>query len=251
MSKKQEIQQANIQLFHPTRLFSASTPSPFALKLMTYFRMADLHYSVIESPQNSSKGKTPFILFNGKEIPDSTFIINFLNKEFNVDLNSSLTESEKATSLAFQRLCEENLYWVLVYYRWRVKNDEFFNQIPARGLKRIGVKISAKFQVKPALNANLHGQGMGRHSREEVDSIAERDMGALSSYLEGKQFFMGDKPTDVDCSVFGLLAQFAYVKIGAKPETLLQENFPNLLAYCNRMKKSYWPDWDEKCAKQK
>ena len=50
-------------------------------------------------------------MYNGKEYADSSFIIDFLNKERGVDLNSHLTEEQKAISRAFQKMNEENLYW--------------------------------------------------------------------------------------------------------------------------------------------
>ena len=256
MSNEQEVQQAekkkpNIQLYHLMPLYTAPSASPFVVKLMTYLRMAKIDYSVVESRQNSSKGKSPFVLFNGKEIADTTFIINFLNKEMSVDLNSGLSECEKAISLAFQRLNEENLYWVLVHGRWHVKKEVFFTQFPISGFMRTGMRALAYLQIKPAMDANLHGHGMGRHSKEEIYSIAERDICALSTYLGEKQFFMGESPSEIDCTLFGTLVQFAYVKIGLKQETLLQEKYPNLLAYCDRMKEKYWPDWEEQCAKKK
>ena len=42
---------------------------------------------------------------------DSEFIIEFLNKEFNVDLNKHLTPEQKGIGRAVQKMVEENLYW--------------------------------------------------------------------------------------------------------------------------------------------
>ena len=59
----------------------------------------------------SSKGKTPFIINDGKEIADSQLIIEYLNKEKGVDLNAHLTEEQKAIAWAYQMMVEEHLYW--------------------------------------------------------------------------------------------------------------------------------------------
>ena len=61
--------------------------------------------------QMSSKGKFPWITYNGVEVADSQFCIEYLNKEFSVDLNENLSSLERSTARAFQMLVEENLYW--------------------------------------------------------------------------------------------------------------------------------------------
>ena len=59
----------------------------------------------------SPKGKVPWIEYNGIEMGDSQLIIEFLNKEFNVDLNKHLTVKERATAWAIQKWLEEFTYW--------------------------------------------------------------------------------------------------------------------------------------------
>ena len=240
-----------VQLFHIGPVTEAPSPSSFVLKLMTYFRMTKIDYKVVETTRSSSKGKIPFIKYNGKEIADSTFIIELLNKEFDVDLNSSLSEIDKAVSIAFQRLCEENLYWSMVYHRWYDCKDKFFGKFVMSSVMKAGMKVAAAIKYKPAIKANLNGHGMGRHNEAEIYRIAEKDITSLSTFLGEKQYLMGDEPTEVDAVVFGLMAQFVYVQVGTKEEDLIREKFPNIITYCNRIKSKYWPDWDEHCAHQK
>ena len=85
--------------------------SNFAMKLETYLRMADIPYENSFVPKNSSKGKIPWIEYNGKRIADSNFCISFLNKEFKVTLDDKLSKSEQAVSHAIKTMVEENTYW--------------------------------------------------------------------------------------------------------------------------------------------
>ena len=85
--------------------------SNFALKLETYLRMADIPYENSFVPKNSSKGKIPWIEYNGMKIPDSNFCISFLNEEFKVSLDDELSKGEKAVSHAIKTMVEENTYW--------------------------------------------------------------------------------------------------------------------------------------------
>jgi len=45
--------------------------------------------------------------------------------------------------------------------------------------------------VKRSVRRNLHGHGMGRHSKAEV-GLAVRDVEALAAFLGGKPWLMGD-----------------------------------------------------------
>ena len=57
------------------------------------------------------KDKLTWIEYNGKAVDDSEFIIEFLNKEFNLDMNKHLTPEQKGAGRALQKMVEENLYW--------------------------------------------------------------------------------------------------------------------------------------------
>ena len=66
----------------------------------------------------SSKGKSPWMIYNGEEVADSQFCIDHLNKLHGLDYNSHLSEEQRAAARAFQKLTEENLYW----YVWGRKH---------------------------------------------------------------------------------------------------------------------------------
>jgi len=67
------------------------------------------------SSEISSTNKATWITFNGVEIGDSFFIIQFLAKKFGKDLSIHLTQTQKAVSRAMLKLTEESLYWFLHY----------------------------------------------------------------------------------------------------------------------------------------
>ena len=59
----------------------------------------------------SSKGKSPWLTYNGKDIADSQMCIEFLMKEFNVDFNTHLSPLEKSQARAYFKLVEESMRW--------------------------------------------------------------------------------------------------------------------------------------------
>lgn len=85
--------------------------SPPCLKLETFLRMTKIPYENKYGLKFSKKGKMPWIEFNGREISDSNFCIQFLNKEFQVDIDSHLNATEKAIAHSVRTMLEENTYW--------------------------------------------------------------------------------------------------------------------------------------------
>lgn len=51
----------------------------------------------------------------------------------------------------------------------------------------------------------------------------------------------------MDSAAFGLLAQFIQVPFGGLKEWMKTET-PNLIGLFERIKTSYWPDYDEMCS---
>ena len=62
----------------------------------------------------SSKNKTPWMVYDGEEVADSHFCIKHLNRVRGVDLNSWLTEDQRAVARAFQMMTEDHLYWLVM-----------------------------------------------------------------------------------------------------------------------------------------
>jgi len=225
----------------------APSRSPFPLKLETYLRLAQIPYQNAFSFKMSSKGKTPWMSYNGEEIADSELCIRYLNDKLGVDLDRGLTLEQKAVARAIQVLVNEHLQWTLVYFRFhhdkeQVVNREYFqyHSIPFWPVNKFIQRSTAK---------DLHNQGMGRHSKEEIEYFLITDLNALNSFLGEKAFMMGDEMTEVDCSVFGTLCQFIFHQEDQVLGGLVQGTFPKLFHYVLRIKRLLWPDWDNVLAK--
>ena len=89
--------------------------SPPSLKLEAYLRMNNIPYESEYSFSRSSKGKVPWIEYNGNTVTDSNFIIRFLNEEFKFDPDAHLSIVEKAIAHSMLVTLEENTYWYEVY----------------------------------------------------------------------------------------------------------------------------------------
>uniref|UniRef100_A0A0L8FH13 GST N-terminal domain-containing protein n=2 Tax=Octopus bimaculoides TaxID=37653 RepID=A0A0L8FH13_OCTBM len=186
----------------------------------------------------SPKHKTPWITYNGEVVSDSQFIIEYLNKKFNLDLNSHLSEEQRGVARAMQKMIEENLYWALALSRWvySYSDPTLRTVIPA---PRFIV-----WRIRRMVKKQAYCQGMGRHTPSEVEHIAMEDLKALSDFIGRKKFLMGVNPCETDCAIFGMIACLKKMPEGSFFIKVFKDNsFPNLIAYCERMKELFWPDW--------
>jgi glutathione S-transferase len=232
-----------IKLHQFAPAFGLPNASPFCLKLETYLRMTSQPFEIpppsMSDMGKAPKGKMPYIEDQGITIADSTFVIEYLKTTYGDLLDDWLTDGEKAVALAFQRMIEENLYWTVVHSRWIAPDGwnktkvEFFRTLPAP------LKLFVPALARRGLVKALHGHGMGRHSETEIYAIGKKDLTAVATFLGRKTFFMGEQPSSIDATVFGFTANLLLAPV----ESPLKEHalkYPQLLAYCERMKARYF-----------
>ncbi|XP_061184650.1 failed axon connections homolog [Saccostrea echinata] len=219
----------------------APSLSPFCLKLETYLRMAKVPFmNVHDSITNrSSKGKVTWIEYNGEEVADSEFCIQFINQKFNVDLDKDFSEEDQAAALAIQRMVDEHLFWTVALQRWVYD--------PTDGIdprKTLNFSWFTCHMINKLIKRQTYAQGVGRHTKEEVHHVMDEDLQALSKFLGKKKFLLGEKTCQADSAVFGMLAQMYFNGCGGYGEKAIKK-YPNLCEYCERMKETFWPDWDD------
>ena len=64
------------------------------------------------------KGKLPFIDDNGTIVADSTLIRLHLEQKHGIDFDRGLSARDRGIAWATEKMLEDHLYWVLVYWRW-------------------------------------------------------------------------------------------------------------------------------------
>jgi len=225
--------------------FGLPDASPFVTKAEALLRMAKLPFERrLMSFSKAPKRKIPYIDDGGVLLGDSTFIRWHLEQKYAIDLDAGLTAEQRATAWAFEKMAEDNLYWALVHLRWMLPDNfergpkVFFSSVPApvRGL----VVALVQRQVKKS----LYYQGMGRHSRADIERLGIQSIEAIADCLGDKPFFLGERPTAVDATLF------AFVSGALCPtfESPIQEaawSRDTLRRYVGRMTARYFPDYDQ------
>lgn len=94
----------------------------------------------------------------------------------------------------------------------------------------------------------MYLQGIARHSDADMANFSFDDLKAISRILGTKNFILtDDKPTSIDCTLFGHLAQFLYVPLEFPQKEFIRKECPNLAQFVDRVKDKLWPDWEEMC----
>ncbi|HYD65286.1 glutathione S-transferase family protein [Azospirillum sp.] len=214
-------------------------PSPFCLKVETYLRLAGLPYRAVTSASfRAPKRKLPYIVGDGVEdgrvVADSGFIIDHLRAVHGDPLDRELTAEQRALGHLMRRTCEESLYFAMVYARWiedagwRIIEDAFFKRMPAP------VRAILPGIVRRSVRRSLHGQGYGRHARDEVFALGVADLDALAVLMKERPFAVANRPSSADATLYAFLVSVMRVPFD-DPLTRRARACATFAAYLERM----------------
>ena len=223
--------------------FGLPDPSPFVTKTEVVLKMAKLPYRADTSGfKKAPKGKLPYVDDDGGEtIADSTFIRWHLEKKYKIDFDRGLSPEQRAIAWAFEKMLEEHLYWAVVHARWM--DDANFAKRPATFFRAIPAPVRPFLVsiIRRRLRQTLHGQGIGRHSHDEIVALGTRSVDATADYLGTKPFMMGAEPTGLDATAFAFVAG-VLCPLFDTPLRSAAERHENLKQYVGRMTARFYPD---------
>jgi glutathione S-transferase len=230
----------NVILHQPPAAWGLPNPSPFCAKLETYLRMVQIPYELGPGdPRRAPKKKIPYIRHEGRTIGDSQLIIDYLKQRFGDPLDEKLDPDRRALAHVTRRAIEEGLYFAAAYLRWT--SEEAWPHLHAvfRPLLPPVVGGVILNTIRRQIVGQMHAQGTGRHSREEILAIVRADIDSFAGLLGDKPYLLGDDPASLDASMYGFLINIVWVP-WSSPEKGYVASHGNLVRYCERMKARYW-----------
>lgn len=235
-----------INLFQFPRSKSIPSDSPFCMKTESYFRAVKLPYENIfmMDPRKSPTGKIPYISDGTKIISDSGIIIEHYDSTLESPMQNDLTKQEKATSLAYIRMLEEHLYWAVVYSRWvDPEGIKLWQKKLQDGLNIPKIAFKLMFPtVKKKIFKQLDGQGLGRHSLDQIYKFAQQDIKAISAYLDDKTYFYNDHPTLLDHCAYSYTASLLSIEHPCLLKDIILEA-ENLVKHYKLMMNQFFPEF--------
>jgi len=226
--------------------FGLPDASPFVVKLETWLRMAKIAYrSERGDARKAPKKKLPYVEVEGRQLPDSSQIIDFLSEKHGDPLNDArFGAKDRALGRALKSMFEAEMYFVTAYLRWW--NDEDFEKMrpvlmdfmAEAGVPRFARGAAVSFARRGA-RAQIEAQGTGRHAREEVFAQGRSLVDAAAELLGEKKFFLDDAPSTLDATAYGMLSGIAFAPFDNPVKARVLER-ENLVAYCERVRETYW-----------
>ena len=228
--------------------FGLPDPSPFVMKTEVQLKLAELSFGRARAmPGDAPKGKIPFIEDDGEVVADSTFIREHIERKYGVDLDRGLTRDMRARAWAIERMLEDHLYWAILHLRWADDRNfakgpaHFFDTLPKDS--REAVRLGAR---KRAMDA-MHGHGLGRHSKLEIEALGARSVASLSALLGNKPYLLGPEPCGVDATAFAMIAGLLTPWFESDLRKYA-ESHRNLVAFRDRMMAEHYAGFLRKAA---
>jgi glutathione S-transferase len=118
---------------------------------------------------------------------------------------------------------------------WQSIRQAFFSSMPWP------LRLIVPTLIRRGVKGALKKQGIGRHSEEEILSIAERTLESVSVLLADKPYIMGDTVCSLDATVYAFLASLILVDLD-DPFTQNARKYQNLVDYCQRIQQQYYSE---------
>ncbi len=225
--------------------FDEPSLSPFCVKAMILLDLAgqDWRPEWTDMPPKQSYGKLPALRTPDGLIPDSAFILDWLQAQ-GVDLFPGMDSAARAKAHAVTRMVEENLRCGLVHDRWarddgwRHLKPVVFGTLPAP-LKPVVPAI-----VRRGVVGMLKKQGMGRYSEDHRLRSLGADLAALDDLLGDAPFFFGAQPTALDAAVLPVLSMLDRLPCDTGLRRLVRGH-TRLMAYVQRGRARLYPGLTE------
>ncbi|TFL01769.1 hypothetical protein BDV98DRAFT_68738 [Pterulicium gracile] len=252
----------SIELYGFSKPTKGPSPSGYCQKLEAFFRaqpsLSNVYIHVpLDQPSKAPKGKLPYIvLINGTgtplTLPDSQFIINhFISTGLTPSLDASLTPSQRAESKAFQVWTDDLAYPAVAFTRfgdtYPANYDKIYNSIALPSvLNYAPFKPMIMWNMRRHLQGWLWAQGVGRHTKEEVESIILEWVQAIQAKVgeHGEWFHRTKQPTQVDVVLTSFLMH--YVGMVYNPETvgMIREE-KGVVRYTIRAVELWFPEYEK------
>lgn len=225
-----------ITVYGAEPMWGLPDPSPFVTKTETLLKIAGIPYEKRWANfSKAPKGKVPYINDDGEIIPDSTLIRQHIECKYRVDFDAGLDETTRAMLWAYEKLCEDHLYWLMVQERWA--DDANFEKGPKRFFDKAPALMRPLviWMIRRQVRRSLHGQGASRYSAQERRMLVDRTYASISGLLRDREFAGGDKPCGADATLYAFTQGAACPHFEGAGHDLIKQ-YPVIETYIARMK---------------
>ncbi|KAB0804790.1 hypothetical protein PPYR_01760 [Photinus pyralis] len=234
----------DVKLYQPYEVEQILLPdNANCLAVQAFLRMCNLTFEVVSKSNAefmSPSGKVPFIRCGAFVISELEPIVQFVNTK-GISLTSELESDQKSDMRAYMSLVHNVLENSELYLCWCDK--ETYNEVtkPRNGsvypwpLNHLQTWTKKSHVIK-----RLKMMGWFSKTIDQVYHEVENCCQALADRLEGKEFFFGKNPTELDALIFGHLFTILTTPLPNSHIANIVRNFPSLINLVQRVEKDYF-----------
>lgn len=225
-----------ITLYLYPPLFGLPDNNPFGLKVDTYLRKARIPYTIHSTVDTSSvpRNQLPCLDHDGTVVSDSNRMIDYLDRQFAIGMDKSLSTSQALTAFLLGRTFDSSLYWCMSYSRWQ--DPEFWPQFKAAFLAANPTLDPSVLDNARKYNMDRYRmQGIGRYPSHEVYQQGIENLHAASALLGDQPYMLGTRFHVIDACCYGFMANIFYFDIDTPMKKVFTER-PNLAQYVTRIR---------------
>jgi glutathione S-transferase len=223
--------------------FGLPDASPFVIKAELLLKLARLPFQRGKmSFSKAPKGKIPYLGDAGRLIADSYFIQGHLERQHGADFSGGYGARQLAIGWAASRMMEEHFYFLNVHQRWM--DDANFNAGPRVffDVAPAPVRPLVRTLIRRRVRRMLHGQGLGRHSQQELAELAVGDVESVAAILVDQRYLLGDRVSSADAGVFPFLWSGSCALFKGPVGEAVRSN-DVAYSYVRRMIGEFFPDY--------
>ncbi|XP_066593006.1 metaxin-2-like isoform X2 [Prorops nasuta] len=234
-----------IELYQPYEVEQILLPdNANCLAVQAFLKMCKLEFKV-ELKSNaeymSTNGRVPFIKCGAFLVPEFENIVTFIGNK-GTSLSENLNASDKADMRAYISLVNNVFYNTELYICW--VDEQTLNNVtkPRHGsVYPWPLNHLLNWRKRNQVIKRLSVLGWYNKTLDEVFHDFKQCCMALSKRLEGKDYFFGDKPTELDALVFGHIKALIIPSTFSLAHDLFTiiKDLPKLIEHKNRIENLY------------
>jgi len=222
---------ALLTLYSYPMLFGVADNNGYGLKVFAFLKLTGVPFTHCHTfdASHAPRQQLPYIVDDGEVLGDSDAIIAYLIRRYGLTIDTGLSAGQRDTAHLIGRMLDD-LYWVMSYSRW--KDEEFWPAFrDALRSEHPDVTDVVLEKAREYNSQRYYYQGIGRFAPAAAYARGLADLQVLADLLPPDAYMFGPKPTSVDASIYGFIANIYFYSIETPLKKFVSAH-SNLVRHC-------------------
>ena len=216
---------------YPT-LFGVADNNGYGLKVFAFLKLAGVpfRHEHLFDASAAPRSQLPYIVDGSDTVGDSETILAYVTQKYRLTIDAGLTPAQRTTNLLITRMLDD-LYWVMSYSRW--KDERYWHAFRDALLREHPTLTEESLAKARAFNSQrYYYQGIGRFDPDAAMARGLADLEALAALIPSRGYLHSERPTSVDASVYGFIANIYFYDINTPLKQFVSDH-DNVVHHCS------------------